>query len=511
MLSTAETEVANVESIFKPTFVLMGGRVVGFVATFLIPVVLVRAFTPEQFGTYKQVFLIYATLYGIAQLGMAESLFYFLPRDPHNGGRYVLNSLIILLIAGAGCVALLAGTGGKIPALLSNRILGPYLLMLGAFLLLMLASSALEIVLISRKRYRWAAGSYAFSDLLRASFFLLPVLVWRDLRALLVGGLIFAGLRLGTSVLYFKREFVEDLRPDFGVLRRQIAYVLPFELAIILEVVQANFHQYAVSHYFNAATFAIYSVGCLQIPLIDFLGSPACNVMMVLMSEQIREGRNRAVVLLWHETTRKLALIFFPLAGLLIVSARNLIAFLFTEKYLASVPIFMIWSSTIVFSALQTDGILRVFAATRFLLFLNVIRFMVVAGLIAVAISHFGLIGAVLVTALAMGIAKALSLSKIRKLIGVPASGLLPWKTLAAIAAVAILACGGPWAIQATLKLPALLLLAISGLAYAALYLALLQQFNLLNESERSALFGWIRPLEVPTLETARESEDLGV
>ena len=34
-----------------------------------------------EFGTYKQLFLIYATLFGVAQLGMAESLYYFIPRD----------------------------------------------------------------------------------------------------------------------------------------------------------------------------------------------------------------------------------------------------------------------------------------------------------------------------------------------------------------------------------------------------------------------------------------------
>jgi O-antigen/teichoic acid export membrane protein len=226
--------------------------------------------------------------------------------------------------------------------------------------------------------------------------------------------------------------------------------------------------------------------------------------MMVLMSEKIREGRNRAVILLWHETTRKLALVFFPLVGLLIVTARDLIAFLFTENYLASVPVFMIWSFTVVLSALQTDGILRVFAATRFLLFVNIVRLSIVAGLISVAISRFGLIGAVLVTVLGMAIAKSLSLAKIRTLLAVPASQLLPWRTLAAIAAVAVAACAGPLAIQSTMRLAAFPLLAISGFAYAALYLALLLRVKLLNESERSALLGWLRPIAVPALRAAR-------
>ena len=61
--------------------VLVGGRAVGFVAAFAIPVVLARVFTTSEFGTYKQLFLLFSTLFGIAQLGMAESLYYFLPRN----------------------------------------------------------------------------------------------------------------------------------------------------------------------------------------------------------------------------------------------------------------------------------------------------------------------------------------------------------------------------------------------------------------------------------------------
>ena len=59
---------------------------VGFAAAFAIPVVLARIFDQAAFGTYKQLFLIYATLYGLAQLGAAESLYYFVPREPAAGG-----------------------------------------------------------------------------------------------------------------------------------------------------------------------------------------------------------------------------------------------------------------------------------------------------------------------------------------------------------------------------------------------------------------------------------------
>src|SRR5206468_1850854 len=46
------------DSVSRPALILVGGRAVGFVAVFAIPVVLVRVFTTAEFGTYKQLFLV---------------------------------------------------------------------------------------------------------------------------------------------------------------------------------------------------------------------------------------------------------------------------------------------------------------------------------------------------------------------------------------------------------------------------------------------------------------------
>jgi len=46
------------ESVFRPVVLLMSGRMLSFVATFFIPVILTRIFAPAEFGTYKQLFLI---------------------------------------------------------------------------------------------------------------------------------------------------------------------------------------------------------------------------------------------------------------------------------------------------------------------------------------------------------------------------------------------------------------------------------------------------------------------
>jgi len=478
------------DSTFKPTLLLISGRILAFAATFLIPVVLVRIFSPTEFGTYKQLFLIYTTLYGIAQLGMAESLYYFLPLAPQKGGRYVLNSLVVLIAAGLLFLGVLEIAGSRISEWMSNRDLTEYIPWIGVYLLLTVASTVLEITMIANKRYLWASVSYAFSDLLRAAFFILPVLLVRQLEWLLLGGVAFALFRFGVTLFYFRREYGTEFRPDTTLLKEQLAYALPFEMAGLVYILQSNFHQYAVSYRFDAATFAIYSVGCLQIPLVDFLFTATSSVMMVRMGEKIRDGRTESVLAIWHDATRKLALVFFPLVGLLLVTAYKLIVVLFTESYLPSVPIFMISSAAILLSPLMTDAFLRVYAETRFLLLLYTIRLVVILALIFPFLSAFQLIGALLVNIVADVVAKAIALAKMKRLLKISLVQLLPWRDLSKIFAVAAIATLPPLMVQWKLELPDLSLLLVMSLVYAVSYLVMLFRFGLLSDGEKFEIMG---------------------
>ena len=305
-----------------------------------------------------------------------------------------------------------------------------YLPWIGLYICMTMFAMALEIVLISQGRYLWAAASYGISDIARAAAFILPALLFRDLGWILKGAVIVACLRATVTLFYFRREFHGTFRPDRALLRHQLAYALPFGMAVLVEIVQTSLPQYAVSHLFDPATFAIFAVGCLQIPLVDFAASPTSDVMMVKMQERLAEGRKQAVVEIWHDTTWKLALLFFPLAAFLMVDAREFIVFLFTRRYLASAPIFMVWSAMILLTTLQVDGVLRVFAQTRFLLALNLMRLAIVAGLIRWSLAEFRLLGAVLVTVLATLLFKAGALIRMKRLLGISGYNLLPWRNL---------------------------------------------------------------------------------
>jgi O-antigen/teichoic acid export membrane protein len=458
------------DAVHRPMITLTAGRAAGFAAAFVIPVVLARVFTQAEFGTYKQLFLIYGTLFGLGQIGMAESLYYFVPGKPADAGRHLSNTVLTLAVLGALGIVLVGLTSVDVAAWLGNAPLAVHLPLLGVFLALMLVTAAFEIVMIARRQHKTAAWTYAGSDLVRMLLFIAPGLLWGSLHAVMAGAVAFAALRLVAMLVYARREFGRGLRPDLKVWRYQLAYALPFTLAVSVEVLQLNLHQYIVASRFDAATFAIYAVGCLQIPLVDLIATSSCNVMMVKMAEN-RSDR-RSALALWHETTCRLALVLVPLAIFLALTAHAVILTLYSSTYLASVPIFTLWSLTILPAVFAVDGVLRVYARTRMLFVLNLLRLALVAGLIGWSVSAFGLRGAVLVTLLAASLVKAVGIAAIAPLMGVTVREVLPWRRLAAIAARSGVAAL-PVLLIVRIAAPPMLTAFAAAVAYAAAYAAL--------------------------------------
>jgi O-antigen/teichoic acid export membrane protein len=479
-----------VESTLGPALRLISGRAVGFAATFAIPVILARLLDQADFGTYKQLFLIAGTLYGIGQLGMAESLLYFLPRAPGDGARYVANAGLALALGGAACLAGLWLGRDAIAGWLGNPAIAAHAGALGLYMALMLGSAAFEIVMIARKRYGLASRAYAALDVLRALCFVVPALLAPDLSWLLLGAVVFAAVRAATAIAYMRREFGPGLAIDGGLFRGQLAYAMPFQLAGVVEIAQANLHQYVVAAHVAPAAFAVYAVGCLQVPLVELVNTSVVNVMMVRMSEELRDGRAGAALAIWHDSARKLALLFFPLVALLLAAAHPIIAMLFTERYAASVPVFMVSSLALLLTPLAVDSVLRVHADTRFLVLMNGLRLLVTIALIGWLMASFGLVGAMAATVIASAVAKAAGVIRIGRLMRVPMAELLPWRGLAAILAAAALAGVPALAAAASLEAAPLAALAAAASVYGAAYLGLVWVLGALGAEERAAIRG---------------------
>jgi O-antigen/teichoic acid export membrane protein len=201
--------------------------------------------------------------------------------------------------------------------------------------------------------------------------------------------------------------------------------------------------------------------------------------MLVKMAEARRDGRLAELLEVWHDGLASLALLFFPLVGALLAVAQPLIVTLFTSAYAASVPIFVLFTASILLAPFMTDVVLRVYADMRFLALAGLGQLVLLVALVGPFLSAFGLRGAVLVTLLALAAARAVALARAAKLLGSGWRRVAPWGRLARLATAAAVAF--PAAAWLAHRLGGAPLAAIAGglATYLALYLAVVRAWGL--------------------------------
>lgn len=480
-------------SVTRQIGLLFIGRAVAFLFVFALPLVLVRIFSPEDFALYKQLFLIHGTLVAILAFGFSASLYYFVPRHASREQHaYVSQTLLILASLGLAGAGLLVAFKAQVAALLNNPAVEQYLPYLAAFTVLTLVASVLETLMVILKQAKLAAVTNVASEFLRAAAIIGIVVLTRSMLVLVLAWLAWAGVRFIALLVYLRKLGVPGWPSlDRERLAEQLRYSVPFGFALIAWTSANNLHYYVVSYLYSPALFAIYVVGCVQVPVTAIVFESVADVTLVRLTELRKDGLLGEAVRLIGEWVTKLGLFFFPLYAWLIVNARDFIVLLFTDRFEASVDIFRIFLATVPLLVLELDYVARAFAETGFILRINLVRLILSAVLLATLVNPLGLAGAALATVLAIAMTKALMLVKLKTLLGVPVRRFLPWGRLGTILADSLLAGALAWAVPAAWLSTPGGRLALSALLFTVCYGVLIWNQRLLTAEEKR----WVREL----------------
>jgi O-antigen/teichoic acid export membrane protein len=353
-------------SLWRSAGPLVVGRTCSAIIGFALPVILARRLDASEYGTYKQVYLVSnLTLYSL-QLGLAQSLFYFVPRaaDEEERRTYLGQTQLLLAVIGMLTFVALWLAVPTIAARFSNPDLKAVGLPLAVLAGALVASAQFEIALTSRGKPAWSAVALVASDVTRISGMLAALLLGYGLSGLVWAAALSAVARWVACVLVVRGSFT--LRR--AALVRQLTYSLPFGLAVLLLNQQIQLHQVFVSTHATPALFALYSVGCMQIPIVSLLYSPVSETLQVQLAALERTGETNKAGEVFSGAVDRLALIFLPLCALLMVTARPGLHFLYQGRYDDSAGILRIAVLSVAVSSLPVDGVLKARARTGTLL-----------------------------------------------------------------------------------------------------------------------------------------------
>jgi O-antigen/teichoic acid export membrane protein len=457
---------------------------VGFVFSFAVPLILVRALDQSTFGQYKQYYLIATTAIQIGAVGLPWSLFYFLPAEGARRGRYVAGAM--LLLSGLGLILLLLATafGPELTRWMSAPALGQVMPLLGLYAALTLATQFAEDLAVIEQRPRTAAAVLSLSEATRASLLVGAVLTWGTIEAIAWASIVHALLRgvfLAVYAMHLYGRHLLEVRPSvFGELLR---YAIPFGVAVVVETAQGYLHQFYVAGVSNPATFAIYAVGCLQVPVAHIVYSAIADVALVRATEYAKAGQSDAMVRLYRDVVRLLSAFFVPTYLFLAAFATAIIHVLFTASYLAAAPVLVVFATTLLLFPPADHVVLRAYAQTRFILAADLAG-LAVTGLLLIPLHRtFGLAGVAAAYVAGAASVRALGLVRVRRLLGSPWTQFLPLRALGAVVVSAGVGAGAALAVTRSLSpLPKLL---VGAAVLGGSYLLLAWRFGVVTPGER--------------------------
>ncbi len=479
------------------TFWLMFARTVGFVLSVGLPILLVRLFDQKQYGVYKQAFVVVQTTYSLLNLGVGLSAFYYMPRKTEGRSLVALNIVAFNVVAGAIPLVVLFLFPRVLGHIFGGPQLVPYARVIGWIMFLTITSAFLEVVATAMQDVKWSTVFIVFAQLSRVVLMTAAALWWRSIEGLLYAAVAQGLLQSAVLIWYLHNRFGRFWTSfDWRFFREQIGYAAPYGLYGMLAAAQGDVHNYFVANVFGPSAFAIYSIGCMQIPLIFLLRDSLSAVLISKISELQHQGRERDILLLTARAMRKTALLCLPVYALLMVTGHDILVFFYTRAYEGSWPIFAINLTTLLLLVVITDPIVRAYAEHRYFIVrvrIAILCLQVVA--LWFATRAIGMKGAILVVVLSAVLERAIVVRRLAGVLGMRLKDVRLFKGIGKIALVSAGCAGATLVVRAALSgVKPFVVLAVCGTSFALLFIGLALLLRLLEPDEEELIRRqWLR------------------
>lgn len=468
---------------------LLFAKVTGFAVTFVVPLLLVRVLNQHDFGIYKQAFLLIANAVPLLTLWFHMNLFYFLPREKERKPSVVLNTMLVNSTVGMATFLTLWLWPGLLARIFGSNDLVPYSPLIGAVILVWMVSGFLEVVATANQEVKYSTIFIISAQSTKSIMMILAALLFASVKALLYASLIQGLIQMAILQWYAHTRFgAYWKRTDWPLFREQLQYGIPLGLAAAAAMLQMDLHLYVVAHHFSAAEYAIYAIGCAQLPLIALLRESINGVVIPRVAQLQQAGATREIVNLLAAAARKLALVYAPLFAFLMVFAYEFLTVLYGRQYAASQGIFMVNLVFIPLNLLIMDSVMRAYIQNMpYLLKVRALSSIIVVPAVYLATANFGMIGAISAVVIVVSLERMLVMWKVARTLHLGKHDLTRFQDVAKIgiaAGCAALTAAGVR--QTVLAWPPFVVLVFCGIVFSIAYLTALAALQVATPNERS-------------------------
>jgi O-antigen/teichoic acid export membrane protein len=458
---------------------------------FVLPMILVRLLSQQEYGTYQQLSLVANLATGIMVLGLPMSIYYFYHREDRP--TLIAQTQLALLVSGVLTALAIASAAPLLAAHMHNPQLSDLLPTYAIYVGLFIAGEHFMHVMISQDRYGVAVGFEITEAAFRIAALTVLLALGYALHAIVLMLAVYAGLRLIVRGYWLWHGADSVRQASWMALfpRTQLAYSLPLTASTGLGVVGGLLDRAIVATAFMPADYAVYSVGALEVPLDTIFQGSVANVLRASLPPLVKDGRLDDVIRILRGCVRQLGLVMIPSFIFLMFFADRVITTLFTKQYEASVRVFHIYILMIPLYMFILSAIPQVFGRTRLNLYVVAAGVAMNAVLSIALLRVMGILGPATAFVCSSYFSSALYFTVTTRLLKTSPRRLLPLAAMARTSVAAILAVVP--ALAAASVMDGLISLGIGGIAFSVSYLICGSLIGVFSASDLATARSWIR------------------
>ena len=319
-------------------------RVFTYVSSIIQTMILSRALDKTQYGTYNQAYLVVSFVTPFFLLGLSNTVNYFYNQDGVDKRKYTNTIYSLLFLIGAIGAIVIAILRVPIASYFSNPSLTPLILIVAVRPLLQNLVDFFQVLYVSSGKTNVIAVRNTIVSLIRLAIVIVAAYLLKDIVLIyillvltdLVQVIIFH-LYFNKTVLLVKLEKIEnnDLKPIFG-------YAIPLALSTAVGTISVHMDSLLIGRIMSVEDFAMYSNMAKELPF-NLLVSSFSTVIFPRIIDLTSKGEKETMIKAYKLYLELGILLTWTLVGGAIVSSRELLVFLYSDKYVDGLPIFIVY------------------------------------------------------------------------------------------------------------------------------------------------------------------------
>lgn len=396
---------SKIKALFKgasgDSFLLIFVRVITLFSSILITRILSGHFSVHDYGTYSQILLLSTTITNLTILGMTDGINYFFCKESNLQKRDAYVGTIFSLqyiISGLATIVVLA-CAVPISDYFKNDDIKNLIIFAAILPLFQNLISLLQVMFIAIGKAKHIAVRNFLVSVFKLLAILLACYCFNNIAVVLICQV----LTEIAQVIYFtislkKSNCRVQLRNfDKSLIKPILAYCLPMAMAVTVKSLNTDCDKYIISAFTDTETLAIYTNASKQLPFY-IITTAFCTVLVPYITRYIvqkdyatAQKVYKAFLELSYITTAALAI------GAICV-APELMNFLYTEKYISGLPVFIIYILVDILFIFNLTLVLSAAGKTKTIMFIAIGTFVSKMALSLALYFAMGVIGLAIAT-----------------------------------------------------------------------------------------------------------------